>query len=151
MNRWEHLLDLRPVSLIEHLLEEAAKILASELQTWPLPIQDMDETSFDAFASYFTADAPRPDRRAYVQAFRLTDWELGREFDAIDDYMRNRRWMSSGLTMEDKRVVLLISRWLVEHLLSLSEATEGRVKRPQLRDLLARLEKRFLSPGAQPA
>lgn len=142
MNRWEHLLDLRPVSLMEHLLEEAAKVLAGELAEWPLPIQDLDESTFDTFAPWFTAEALRPDPRAYREAFRLTDWELAREFDAVDDYMRNRRWMEAGLAVDDKAVVMLISRWLLEHLLSLTEATEGRVKRAHLRDCLARIERK---------
>jgi len=42
-DRWERILEQKPVSLQEHLLDEAAKLLLVELRQWPLPIQEVDQ------------------------------------------------------------------------------------------------------------
>ena len=43
--------------------------------------------------------------------------------------MRNRRYLEVGIVDAERPVLLLVSRWVLEQLLSLSEATEGRVDR----------------------
>jgi hypothetical protein len=78
------------------------------------------------------------------ESLRLATWELQREFDAYDDYMRNKRWEERGLTAADKPALLFVSRWLVEQLLALSESTEGRVGRPLLIRCLASTRRRLL-------
>ena len=49
--RWERILDQKPVSLQEHLLDEAAKVLLAELGQWPLPVEEIDEQTGAGMAS----------------------------------------------------------------------------------------------------
>src|SRR5690242_7082211 len=42
-DRWNRILDQKAVSLREHLLDEAAKVLLGELRQWPLAIEEVDE------------------------------------------------------------------------------------------------------------
>src|SRR5437868_9099978 len=128
-SKWERLLETKPIPLLDHLVEEAAKLLAADLQKWPLPIQDLDPVAGARFAPLLEPEAPRPDDRAYHEAFRLTRWELEHDLEAYDDYMRNRRWMERGLPPESKGVLLFLSRWLYEQVTALAEATGNRVKR----------------------
>ncbi|NMO15546.1 hypothetical protein [Pyxidicoccus fallax] len=150
-SRWDHLFDLKPVTLLDHLLEEVAKLLAKDLQQWPPPVQELDLDTGGAFAPLFTEPRPRPSPAVYTEALRLTRWELEHDTDAYDDYMRNKRYLERGLAPEDRMPLLFLSRWLTEQMTGLGEATEGRVKRKHMRECLDRLESKlrlFVVPGA---
>ncbi len=146
-NRWERLLDTKPIPLLEHLLEEVARRLTAELRAWPLPVQEVDVATGRSFAGLLSGDVPRPPEAAFRQALRLACWDLERATDAVDDYFRNRRYLEVGLTEADRPALLLVSRWLVEQLLSLGEASPGRVRRPEMASILRRLEVAFSAPG----
>ena len=139
-SRWERLLEQKPIPLIDHLVEEVARLLASDLATWPPPIQDLDPVAGARFLPLFEEGAPRPDGRAFDEAFRLTRWELEHDLPAYDDYMKHQRWMERGLPAESRTALLFLSRWLYEQLSALAEATENRVKRRHLLQILERAQ-----------
>ncbi len=142
-SRWDYLFEAKPVPIIEHFLEEVSKLLATELQQWPLPIQELDLAHGQKFAALLEPGSKRPERAVFTEAFRLARWELLREFDAYDDYMRNARFVERGLAPEDRTALLLVSQWLVEQMVGIGEATEGRIRRPQLAECLERIERRL--------
>ncbi|HYO58249.1 hypothetical protein [Archangium sp.] len=142
-SRWDYLFETKPVPLMDHLLEEVAKLLAKDLQQWPPPVQEVDLDVGGQFAPLFTEPPPRPARAVYDEALRLSRWELAREIDAYDDYMRNKRYLERGLVPTDRLVLLFLNRWLVDHMLGLGEATEGRVNRRLMLQCLDRLEARL--------
>lgn len=86
-------------------------------------------------------DSPRPSAAVFPAALQLVRWELGREHEAYDDYMRNRRYQETGIPEHERPALLLVSRWVLEQLFSLSDATGGRVDRPSLLGLVDRLER----------
>ena len=147
-SRWELLLEQKPIPLIDHLLEEVAKLLVKDLQGWPPPIEELDLETGGRFAPLLLPDAQRPDARVFAEAFTVARWELERELDASADYFRNRRWMALGLPEDARYPILFISRWLVEQLLSLREYTQSRVTRPQLVDCLERTQRRLQPAGS---
>ena len=118
-DRWERILDQKPVALREHLLDEAAKLLLVELRQWPLPVEEIDEQTGAGLAELFAPDAPRPSPAVLAAALKLARWDLDRE----------------------RPVLLFVSRWVLEQLLSLSDATDGQVDRPDLLELVDRLER----------
>jgi len=140
-DRWERVLDQKPVSLQEHLLDEAARLLLVELGQWPLPVEEIDEQTGAGIAELLSPDAPRPSPAVLATALRLVRWDLDREHEAYDDFMRNRRYQETGITERERPVLLLVSRWVLEQLFSLSDATGGRVDRPALLGLVDRLER----------
>jgi hypothetical protein len=142
-SRWDRLLDQKPIALIDHLVEEAAKLIAADFQRWPLPVEEIELAAAKELAPLFLPDAPRPAREAYVEAVRLAGWDLAREHEAYDDYMRNRRYLEHGLSEADRARLLLLSRWLLEQLLSLTEATQGRVSRARLRTVLESIARKL--------
>ena len=139
-DRWERVLEQKPISLQEHLLDEAAKLLLVELRQWPLPIQEVDAQTGAGIAELVAPDAPRPSPAVLAVALKLTRWDLEREHDAYDDFMRNRRYQEAGITDRERPVLLLVSRWVLEQLSALSDATEGRIDRQALLRLVDRLE-----------
>jgi len=139
-DRWERVLEQKPVSLQEHLLDEAAKLLLVDLRTWPLPIQEVDEDTGAGIAELLAPDAPPPSPAVLAVALKLSRWDLEREHEAYDDFMRNRRYQEAGITDRERPLLLLVSRWVLEQLSALSEATEGRVDRHALLRLVDRLE-----------
>lgn len=140
-NRWERILDQKPVPLQQYLLAEAARLLLDELGRWPLPVEEIDQRTGAGMAALLGPEAPRPSPAVFSAALRLVRWELEREHDAYDDYMRNRRYLEVGIPERERPVLLLVSRWVFEQLLALSEATGGRVDRRALLGVVERLER----------
>jgi len=138
-SRWERLLDLKPVRLVDHLMQEVAALLARELEQWPPPIESLDLTLGGEFASLFEEGSRRPSPSAYEEALRLAALELSREHEAFDEYVRNKRYLERGVAPGERQSMLFLCRWLVEQLLGLGEATDGRVKRQQMLSVLERL------------
>lgn len=136
--RWDALFETRPVSLIAHALEEVAKAITRDLAQWPPPIAEFDLLTQGKFGTLFAPDAPVPHPAIVDEAFRLAHWSLSREVDAYDDYLRNRRYLEKGIPESDRLALLFLVRWIEEQLLALGEATEGRIRRP---DLLRCLER----------
>lgn len=144
-SRWDRLFDLRTLTLVDALMTEAAKVMAEELlQKWPPPVEGVDLAAGSEFGSIFEEGSERPPAAAYLEAVRLARLDLAHEADAFDDYVRNRRWKEHGLGDEHRTALLFLSRWIQEQLLSLGEATDGRVRRKDMQAALDRLEKLLL-------
>lgn len=142
-SRWELVLEQKPRPVLEHLMAEAARLLAADLGQWPLPVQAFDEQSGGAFAALAAQHPERPDAALYHEAFRLTALDLARDFDAVDEYWRNHRFLEAGLPASARPMILFLTRFVTEQLLALGEATEGRLTRARLLDVLARIERHW--------
>ena len=137
-NRWERILEQKPRPLAEHLLAEVASLLAKDLATWPPAVESLDPATGFKFAPLLAEGHARPSSKVFAEALKVAGWELTRELEPVDDYMRNRRYLEHGLAPDDKLALLFLSRLFVEKMLSLAEATEGRITRAQLVDCLHR-------------
>ena len=149
-SKWDLVLDQKPIPLLTHLLEEVAKIFSKDLAAWPPHIEDFDPQTGRKLADLLAESPLPPDPRIYRQAFVLTRFDLARELAQSDDYLRNQRWMTTGLSAKDKPMLLFLSRFMAEQLLGLAEATDGRVTRPHLLDVLDRTERLFFAKGPPP-
>lgn len=127
-SRWEQVLDKKPIPLVDHLVDEVARLFAADLAKWPLEVSEVQlGPESRAWARYLLPDAPRPNLVAWREAFRLVQWDLAHELEAYDDYMRNQRWLEVGLAPDARGLLLFLSRYLTEQLLALGEATQGRI------------------------
>ena len=109
-NRWERLLEQKPVPLQQHLLDEAARLLLGELGRWPLPVTEIDPRTGRRMADLLGPDSARPSPAVFPEALRLVRWELGREHEVYDEYMRNRRYQETGIPEGERPALLLVSR-----------------------------------------
>lgn len=142
-SKWDAVLEAKPVPMTEHLLVECSKLFARELSTWP---PQVDEVS-GAPAALLASEPARPRAELLREAFQLARWELARDHDAYDAYMRNGRWSEAGLTTADKPMLLFMSRLIEEQLLALGEATQGRVNRQAMLRVLDLTERAVLKVG----
>jgi hypothetical protein len=142
-SKWEAVLDVKPVPLSEHLLVECSKLFAKELQLWP---PEVDEVN-GAVATLLSTSPLPPTPQVFREAFKLARWDLSREHEAYDEYMRNKGWAQAGLATGDRPMLLFLSRFMEEQLLALGEATEGRVDRKAMRRVLDLTERAVLKVG----
>lgn len=144
-SKWDLILDRKPVPILDHLVEEIAKLFARDLAVWPPAIDELDDATGRQVAALLKDSPARPPLALYRQAFVLTRMDLAREADALDDYLRNQRWLTGGLAAKDKGMLLFLSRFMAEQLLALGEYTQGRVNRARMLDVLERTERHFAS------
>lgn len=147
--RWELILEQKPIPVIEHLLDEVAKLFAADLRAWPPTVNEFDPQTGAVLAQWLTERPERPDDRVFGEALKLTRWDLSRDFDAVNEYWRNQRHLETGLSAADKPMILFLTRFIAEQLLALGEATQGRVNRPRMLDALTRIE-RYLAVKGPP-
>jgi hypothetical protein len=136
-SRWEHLLETKPIPIIDHLVEEVSKLFAESMRVWPLEVDDADPATIVLLKE----NPKRPADALFREAFRLARWDLGREFDAFDEYIRNMRFVAAGLAPDSKPLLLFLSRFMTEQALGLNEATEGRIDRRRMLQVLERTER----------
>ncbi len=139
-SKWDLLLDQKPVPVQEHLLAECAKLFAKDLKQWPPPL----EVESTELATLLESNPQAPNDDLKREAFRLARWDLQRDLDASDDYLRNRRWLEHGLMVTDKPMLLFYSRFIEEQLYALGEYTAGRIDRKGLLQVLDLTERAVL-------
>jgi hypothetical protein len=127
-SKWDLVLEQKPIAVEEHLLRECAALFAKDLSQWPPPL----ETESPALTAMLQLQQTAPSPLLMREAFRLARWDLDRDTNAYDDYVRNRRWLEQGLAPGDKPMLLFFSRFIEEQLLALAEHTNGRLGRPAL-------------------
>ncbi|MFN0063184.1 MAG: hypothetical protein ACKVPX_11810 [Myxococcaceae bacterium] len=149
--RWERILEAKPVPLRAQLAEEFAKLFSNDLSRWPLPVTDMALNAPNSFTSLLHPDAPRPPREVFPEAFQLTRWELAHALEAIDDYFRNRRYLEKGIAEQHRATLQFVSRWLFEQIAALREQTEGRLKNADLLQCIDRTEQHWRINSARDA
>lgn len=142
-SRWDRLLDVKRVTLLDQLMTEAAKVLWEDLGTWPPPLEEVEAAGAREHAEVLAPGSPVPPPAAFLEGIRLARWDLTREFEAFDEYVRNRRWREAALEDSHKPAILFLARYLTESLLALGESTGGRAKRTDLVLALDRLRGRF--------
>lgn len=144
-SRWDYILDQKPKAAVEHLLDEVAKLLAKDLKAFPPPIDGFEQAAAEErFRPLFEEPRARPADDVYRVSFSLARMELRREIEAIDDFMRNQRYLSFAPSKRDYLAMIFVSRWLTEQMLSLSEAVHSRVPRHKLVECLERAERLLL-------
>ena len=150
-SKWDAILELeaKPKPIEQHLIEEAAKLLAAELKTFPPPLGGFElEGDAARFGALFE-EPTRPGEGVYRVAFHLARLDLQHEFQEIDLYMRNQRYLPLAPSERDKLCLLLLSRWLTEQALSLKDQLHTPLSRARLCELLDLAERRLLGPSGQ--
>jgi hypothetical protein len=148
-SRWDLVLDLKPKPILDHVIDEVAKLFAKDLAAWPPEIESLDPSTGATVAALVQNHPFGPDPRVFTEAFTLARFDIARETDAFDDYVRNQRWMATGLPASEKAMILFASRFIVEQLLGLNEHTEGRVSRKHLLEIIDRTERQFFRKAPQ--
>lgn len=132
---YEWLYELRPIPIKEKVIEQVVEHVVKDLVEWPPPVMDwVDEASAARFAPLYApgASPPRPTPALWRRGLQLVRWELQREFEAIDETMRNERWREDGAGPLAHTSLLLIWQWLTEVLLAVREHSQQSITRDDL-------------------
>ena len=119
--RFDHIYDLKKRPVKEYLLERFAEELASDLSTWPPPVEWVSE---ELRRSYAPALGDRPSDAALRFALEIARLDLERRFDAIDERVRTEaphRWSSEAEAAAGR----LVAHFVSEKCLALKERAEG--------------------------
>lgn len=143
-SRWDWLYDLKAVSLEEHLVGEIGKNLAGRLAHWPPEVWGWSsEADRGRFEPLVAPGSLPPSDAVFAQAFRLARWEMERDYEAIDDYMRRESWRGASLGPQNLDSLVFLYKYLTEEMLAVSDATEGRIGRKALVRCLEEAERRL--------
>ena len=142
-DRWSWLEGVRPTSLEDTLVHEAARVMADELFDWP-PRIDWDDARMQAeLAPLFAPAARGPSLAAIDVGFRFARWELERRYDAIDHAARNDTINRELDDARDRLMARFLWHWVPEWLFQLKERTGPRIARTHLLAALEQAEARL--------
>lgn len=142
--RWDFLEGLRLKTAADVLVEEVARILVDELtRRWPPQVEWTDADAAARFAPLYEPGAPRPSTAALREGLRLARWEIEREVEAIDFYLRNDHAGRVVATPQDRLALELVWKLVTEWLYELRERTENRLTRRHLVACLDEVERRL--------
>ncbi len=137
---YEWMYELRPIPIKEKVLEQVVEHVLKDLERWPPPVIDwLDENSTARFAPLYQ-EPRRPPQALWRRALQLVRWEMQREFDAIDETMRNERWRDDDTHAQAHPALLLIWQWLTEVLLAVREHSKQSITRADLVRVVDMLE-----------
>jgi len=143
MGRWDRFRDPRSITGVEMLADEAVKVLYDDLRGWPPPVDTWLDPDLRArFADALDPECPRPAQRAFRLAFQLADWELEREYEAIDEVYRNDRLGEVTTSPRERLALVFLHRWLTDVSLELIEVSP--LTRADLQQVLRRVERLLL-------
>jgi hypothetical protein len=142
MSRWDHLYDLKPQPIRDYLLDQLAKELERVIREFPPAVDHWEDPAAEARFAPLLAGGKRPSDLAVSTALWLARSDLLRDFEAVDQFMRNGGLEGLG-SHEDRELCHFLWRFLVDECLAFAEATQSRFKHADLADVLSRLERRL--------
>lgn len=145
-SKWEHILEhgLKPKAIDAQLVDEAAKLLAKELEEeFPPEVGEL-EGEAARFKPLFEAPRTRPGDDVFRAAFQLARLELLREYDELDLYMKQERYRPLAPSERDRLAMLFLARWLTEQLYTLKEQLQTPLSRARLAEIVEQTERRLL-------
>lgn len=143
MNRWDWIEDIKAVTPGHVAVRELGKVLADELGAWPPEVEWCDEGTRQRFAEILAPTAPSPSTSALAESLKLVRWELGHDFEAIDQYQRNHHLEKACPAQADQLACSFLQSYFIEAFLELIERTDNRVMRSDLTDGIDKLETRI--------
>ena len=145
MGRWDRFHEARRQAVGDWLADEVVKTLVADLRGWPPPIYVWNDLDARAkYAEALTPGCPRPPLPLWRDAFRLARWELEREYEAIDHYVRNDHGARVAADARERQCLQLLHAWLTDSCLEILEASI--LKRPALVDCLSQVEAQLCGP-----
>jgi len=143
MGRWDYLYDVKPRPIGDYLLDELAKKLERDIREFPPGVEVWEDPVAQARYEQLLASGARPSDLAVQTAIWLARSDLLREFDAVDQFMRQGGLDERLSSAEDRELCHFVWQFLVDECLAFSEACRSRFKHAELADALLRLEKRL--------
>ena len=142
---YEALMETRPVSGADAVVDLVAKELVEVLEAFPPREADVDWSDERLAARYRgrLAELPRPDVRFVDLLFHLVRLDLDHEAEQIDWLLRNGHHKDACPTSAHDDALLLLWPVVVEHLYQRKEECRGILKRAHLLAVCDKVVERF--------
>ncbi len=141
MGRWDYLYDVQKQPIGDWLLDRLAEELANDLRSFPPPVDEWEDATTRARFAPLLASGAQPSELAVRTAIWLAQADLRREFEAVDEFIRNGGLDNRLGSVPDRELCQFLWRYLEDKCLAFAEATHSRFKRSDLADALGRVEK----------
>lgn len=147
MGRWDRFHEARRQDVAEWLSDQVVKTVSEELQGWPPPVELWNDLSLRMrYEPALGAGCPRPPAPVFRAAFKLARWELGREYEALDHFVRNDKAAEVTADARERVCLDFLHQWLTDSMLEILEVSEP-IKRPHLIECLQRIEDHLFGPA----
>jgi hypothetical protein len=143
MGRWDHLFDAKSRPIGDYLLDELAKDFERDLREFPTQVESWEDPAAERRYAALLQSGRRPSEMAVRTALWLARADLRREFEAVDEFMRNGGIDERLGAPEDRELCRFLWRFFVDKCLEFSEASQSRFKHADLAEALSRLEARL--------
>jgi hypothetical protein len=143
MGRWDHLYEAKSRPIGDYLLDELAKDFERDIRSFPPRVEAWEDAAMEARCAPLLASGVQPSELAVRTALWLAQADLQREFEAVDQFMRDGGIDEKLGTPEDRELCRFLWRFFVEKCLEFAEATQSRFKRADLAEALSRVEQRL--------
>jgi hypothetical protein len=144
-SRWDWLYEVQPRLVKDVVLERVARELGDEIDRWPPRIESWEtEEARVRFQPLMEGRMGRPPRGPLRLALRLSRWDLQREYEIIDAYMKGEHFREDAPGPYDFDLAMFIWRYLVDQILAFKEYAGSRFSRDDLCTVVDQLEKRLL-------
>lgn len=144
-NQYQWLYDTQTQPLKTYVLDEVAKLLAGAVEQWPPKLEQWEREDQRArFEPLLAQVREPPGQRVIAAALQLYRWELEREVELIDRYMRGEHWQEHRLGPMELETVLFLWQYWTDQTLAFKEYAQGKFRQSELLGLADRLESRLL-------
>lgn len=144
MSRWDRILEQKPQELKDYVLDKVAEQLAADLRDFPPRIEEwLDETSRARF-TLVMARTGRPPLDTLRAGCEMAREEMLREYELIDRFCRSPEYRTLLPDALEEQTAHFVTRYLVDSALAFQEHAKGKFRRPDLVQLIEKIEDRLL-------
>lgn len=134
--------------LKEWVLDEVAKVLIDAVENFPPQVEEWERPDLkERFAPLLEEIKPPLNRDALRLALKLFRWEIEREYELIDSYMRGHHHQEYRLDAQNLELALFLWHLFTDQMLAFMEVGTGKFLRKEMLGLVERLESRLLPFG----
>jgi hypothetical protein len=140
-NPYEWLYEREKQPLKEYVLDEVAKHLAKAVESFPPQIEEWESEELRLrFAPLLSTMADRPRLGVVRIALKLYRWELERDVEAIDHFVRNHQWSEEEATPAEIELATFLWQYWLEQTLAFKEYAQEKFRWRELIGLAERMQ-----------
>lgn len=146
-NPWEWLYEREAQPLKAYVLDEVARQLAAAVERFPPDIDAFERPEVERrFALVLAENRGRPSLPCVRVALKLYRWDLEREIELIDRYVKGGHLEAEAhLSRLEWELAQLLWQYWLDQTLAFSEYAQGKFRRAELTGLADRLWQRLVT------
>lgn len=149
-NPYEWLYEAQAQPLKSWVLDEVTKLFAEAVEKFPPEIEDWEREDLRERFEPVLHRVRAPLSTSVIRlALKLFRWEIEREYERMDSYLRGGHHSEFGLDALQLDTALFVWHYWVDQMLAFMEVATGKFRRHELSGIAERLESRLLAGPVQ--